>query len=192
MNNTTCKEVWKPIPGWEDTYEVSSLGRVKSLARTVVRKDGITRKTKDRILSPWTSGPGYPQVSLKGNGRNSRHYVHELVMLAFVGPRPQGVEILHQDDCKTNNALSNLRYGTRRENLLDSVRNRHHHQSRKTHCKYGHALVKRNLTKCSQRTGNRACLACSRANAYCRAHEELKPHYQELSDSYYQKIMESS
>lgn len=130
-HDTYVQEVWKEIPDWENVYEVSNMGRVKSLPRIVYRKDGRTRRTKERILVPWTTGPGYPQVALKNNSKASRHYVHELVMLAFVGPRPQGSDILHHDDCKTNNALSNLRYGTRTENLHDSVRNRHHHQSKK-------------------------------------------------------------
>lgn len=190
MNNTTSQEVWKEIPGWEDFYEVSNMGRVKSLPRIVYRKDGRTRRTKERILVPWTTGPGYPQVRLKSNGKTARHYVHELVMLTFVGPRPHGLDILHHDDCKTNNVLTNLRYGTRTENLYDSVRNRHHHQSKKTHCKYGHAFVKRNITKCNLRRGTRGCLACSRANTYCRDRPELKSHYQEIADSYYQQIME--
>jgi hypothetical protein len=67
------------------------------------------------------AGKGYPQVSLAltGVGRREYRYVHDLVLLAFVGAKPAGLEVCHGDGVKTNNRLSNLRYDTRSANALD-------------------------------------------------------------------------
>lgn len=94
-------ERWLPVPGSEG-YEVSDQGRVRN-ART------------GRLLAGH-SDRGYRRVNL-GAARRAR--VHELVLLAFVGPRPEG---LHGDGDRANNALANLRWGTRAENCADTVR----------------------------------------------------------------------
>lgn len=100
-------EEWRTIPGWPD-YQVSDAGR---FARTqngvrVVRK--LTRK-------------GYKIVSLyRGPLDRIQVGLHTLVMLAFVGPCPEGMEVCHNDGNPENNALSNLRYDTRSANVTDS------------------------------------------------------------------------
>ena len=109
-------EVWKPIPGYNH-YEVSNLGNVRSIDRWL--RFGRTEKlrfTKGRILRKCRNDGGYEQITL--NRRTGCH-VHQLVLLAFVGPRPKGMEALHGDGNKANNRLDNLRYGTRSENQLD-------------------------------------------------------------------------
>jgi len=98
------KETWKPIIGYEGLYQVSDLGKVRSL------KFG-----KERILKPGMSA-GYLAVGLCNNGQKTRK-VHQLVAEAFIGPRPDGYETCHKDDVKTNNVLTNLYYGTKSENL---------------------------------------------------------------------------
>jgi hypothetical protein len=113
-------ENWKPIPGYEGSYEVSDLGRVRSLARRVrLVAHGIemTRSVPPRILRPGKqSASGHLSVALgKGNSQS----VHVLVLLAFVGSAPEGCECLHIDGNATNNTLENLRWGTRRDNLID-------------------------------------------------------------------------
>lgn len=113
-------ENWLPIPGYEGAYEVSNQGRVRSVERRVrlVTRSGTeaTRLVPARILRPGCSKSGHVSVAL-GNG-NSR-LVHQLVLEAFVGKRPEGCEALHADGNPENNALSNLRWGTRSENLKD-------------------------------------------------------------------------
>ncbi len=99
-------EIWKPVPGM-DRYEVSNHGRVK------------TNKRRPRILKQFVDHRGYQIVILKNGLRNKSFAVHRLVMISFVGPRPDGMECRHLDSDHTNNKLSNLAYGTRQENELD-------------------------------------------------------------------------
>lgn len=114
-------ELWTSIPGYEGFYEVSNCGNVRSLTRFVPygRHKGMTYKGKD--LSLFVSG-SYLSVKLAKAGVTRTVYVHELVLLAFVGPRPpmeDRCEIRHLDGDKTNNHLSNLKYGTVKENAAD-------------------------------------------------------------------------
>lgn len=122
-------ERWKPIPGFEG-YEVSDHGRVRSYWK---RKSlGIGLGSQSVLCKE-------PQCILAANGRqsarkgqrgrypvvgiNSRaHAVHRLVMLAFVGPCPDGLIVCHNDDNPENNRLSNLRYDTQASNLADAQR----------------------------------------------------------------------
>lgn len=112
-------EVWKDVPGYEGLYQVSDQGRVKSLARIVPRGSSFL-PVKERILRPGLSH-GYPMVILQKNGESWNVRVHILVMLTFVGPRPEGLDVCHGDGNRLNARLKNLRYGTRQENLGDAV-----------------------------------------------------------------------
>jgi len=95
-------ELWKSVVGFEGAYEVSDLGRVRSLLRG------------GRVLRPGRSTScGHLVVLL---GRKNKRYVHALVAEAFVGPRPLGCDVLHLDGNAGNNAAVNLKYGTRSEN----------------------------------------------------------------------------
>lgn len=111
-------ERWLPIPGWEGKYEVSDQGRVKALARVDHHVDGRVMHRRELIFKATPSKNGYPTVNLTGD----IVYVHRLVLLAFDGPKPDGMETRHLDGVKTNNALSNLRYGTSSENSQDAMR----------------------------------------------------------------------
>lgn len=119
-------EVWKDIPGYEGQYQVSSLGRVKSLSRIVNGKchytdKPFTRRTKDIILRPGRyCKSGHVSVVL-GNKVNGQP-VHQLVMRAFIGPAPTGQEVLHLNGDPTDNRIENLRYGTRTDNIIDVYR----------------------------------------------------------------------
>lgn len=119
-------EEWRPVVGHEGAYEVSSHGRVKSLARHVrrVSKRGLegTRLTAERILAPGQHTSGYVQAHLYvGQRQRIPRLVHALVLEAFVGPRPPGQEALHGDHNRQNNRLPNLRWGTKRENEDDKM-----------------------------------------------------------------------
>ena len=118
-------EVWKPVPGYETLYEVSDLGRVKSLARTVYYKSKGRREVPERVLNPMVSKKrgNYPYVELWRDNRRKSRYVHALVLEAFVGPRPTpGHQVCHGDGNPGNNVLTNLRYGTRLDNAADTVK----------------------------------------------------------------------
>lgn len=103
--------------GFEGRYEVSDQGRVRSVlhrVRIVARGTESTRQVPARVLKPGRQGGGHYSVAI---GKANSRLVHHLVMEAFVGPRPQDMEVLHIDHNKAHNALCNLRYGTRNENL---------------------------------------------------------------------------
>ena len=112
------KEQWKPISGYEGLYEVSDLGRVKSFDRI----DKIGRLHKGRVLKAAKEGGGYSFVSLFRNGVRSHKKVHQLVAEAFLGKCPNGYEVNHIDENKSNNSCNNLEYVTRHENLVHGTR----------------------------------------------------------------------
>ena len=120
---TSPSELWRPCLRFAG-YEVSNLGRVRSLDRVVTyqRRDGrppIERKRKGKILKQSFIGAGYLMVSIAGRPR----YVHILVLEAFQGPRPNGLMGLHRDDDTRNCRLDNLRWGTAAENAEDAKAN---------------------------------------------------------------------
>ena len=120
------QEVWKDIPGYEGEYQASTLGRIKSLARKIQGRNWSTGKPffhtiPERILKPGRfCKTGHLSVILrrKTNGKP----VHQLVMRTFVGEPPEDMEVLHKNGDPTDNRLSNLRYGTRTDNILDVYR----------------------------------------------------------------------
>lgn len=158
-------ESWVPITDWEDLYEVSSEGRVRSLNRKARARGGHTRNLKGRILTPRTDiNTGHLSVDLYRDKFRVTKKVHRLVLEAFVGPCPEGSEALHHDDVPTNNHLSNLRWGTRSENAQDRVRNGKHHQAKKTECAQGHKFTPENTRSYVRADGGvmRACRTCTR------------------------------
>ena len=116
MNTVKQVEVWRKVIGTE-FYEVSSLGRVRSLDRVIFRSDGQTRNRKGKMLSQCMDRLGYLRVDVAdlGNGRSFR--VHKLVAEAWLGPRPDGLEVNHRDGKKQNNTPANLEYITHKENM---------------------------------------------------------------------------
>jgi hypothetical protein len=118
------REEWKPIPGYEGLYEVSSAGKIRSLPRTVTDKDGKrSRYFSGRTLTPTPRGKyGYLVVSLSRENKARSVHVHRIVMLAFVGPLPKGKETRHKDGNKLNNARDNLKYSTHKKNCEDRIK----------------------------------------------------------------------
>lgn len=129
-------ENWLPVFGWEDLYRVSDLGNVCSLDRVVVCYNGVRKFLRGQLLTPTPNPPNmHLRVVLTRNQRDkSWLYVHNIVLEAFVGPRPHGLNGLHWDDDFSNNRLSNLRWGTQSENLFDCVRNGNNYWANRTHC----------------------------------------------------------
>lgn len=108
-------ETWKDIPDY-DGYQISNLGRIRSFWTK-----GRTAKISDqpqRILKQSSDGNGYLQVGKLRTNQIKR--VHQLVMLAFVGPCPDDMTVCHNNNDKTDNRLENLRYDTVAANLRDS------------------------------------------------------------------------
>lgn len=117
-------EHWLPVVGYEGLYEVSSLGAVRSVTRTVPDIRGWTRTFQGKPLVPSVSPHGYVGVGLHRNGSGRRIWIHVLVAAAFLGARPEGMQVAHGDGDRANNEVSNLRYATVAENQADRVEHR--------------------------------------------------------------------
>lgn len=111
------EEVWKPIAGYEDLYEVSSEGRVKSLVRFVNRKNGRKQFVKEKIIIQHDNGKGYCRVRLAKNGKNKAYAVHRLVAFSFIPNPKQLREVNHIDEDKSNNTVENLEWCDRVYNM---------------------------------------------------------------------------
>lgn len=175
-------EEWRPVAGFEGVYEVSSTGRVRSLAR----RDSRGNRLPEKILKPWVGSDPRLHVTLYNNGTAAKRKVHALVAEAFLGERPAGMEVCHWDDNPVNNNATNLRYGTRGDNMRDRVRNGGHHQARKTHCSRGHLLQAPNLRPDVAARGQRNCLACTRAQHIPASNPSLR---QRVADEKYADII---
>jgi hypothetical protein len=119
------KEIWKPIPGYP-WYEVSNLGRIKSLSRpSTYIKNGveITRIYKEKILQAKDNGQGYVPVTLTHEIKpNKQALVHRIVARVFLGKPPKNKRhVMHLDDVRHNNAATNLRWGSNKDNVDDKV-----------------------------------------------------------------------
>ena len=153
------QENWLPVVGYEGLYEVSDLGRVRSL-----RSGHLLKMATNR---------GYPRVGLNKDGNARAVRVHILVAAAFIGPRPDGQEVCHANGVKTDNRVTNLRYDTHAENNRDIVRHGHHFRQQTDHCPYGHPY--------DGHTGvQRTCSICRR-KAYQRYNEKVRARRMALS-----------
>lgn len=116
------REVWKPLVGFEEAYEVSSVGRVRSVNRVVEFRNGQVRKYLGKVIRPTTSGDnGYLQVNCRVAGVATTVRVHVAVAAAFIGEKPTGRMVLHKDGKPTNNTVENLYYGTPKQNTRDRI-----------------------------------------------------------------------
>lgn len=118
----STSEEWRPAPEWEGSYEVSDIGRVKSVARVTERSDGSTYTVRERILKTHLNKAGYACVTLRSFPRQITYLVHRLMLRAFVGAPPtKDHEGCHNDGLPSNNRIGNLRWGTRKSNQADRL-----------------------------------------------------------------------
>ena len=106
------KEIWKDIEGYEDSHQISNLGRVKSKEREVSNGNGNTRIVKERILATHDNGNGYKSTSL-GNcskGVNNRRYIHRLVAEHFLDNTDNLPQVNHINFDRSCNVVSNLEW----------------------------------------------------------------------------------
>lgn len=126
----TDDEIWKDIPGYEEKYQVSNLGRVKTLKHKYKQHRGI-RIVNEKILKPSLANNGYYRVSL---GRNNQKLIHRLVAKAFI-PNPKNKRTInHKDGNKLNNNIKNLEWNTHQENNLHAFKNNLIKTSKKVIC----------------------------------------------------------
>lgn len=114
MSKLLEDEIWKDIPGYENLYRASGLGRIKRLYKYYRFK--ILKFCKDRY--------GYLFVHLSKNCKIKSHTVHRLVLETFTSPCPLGMQCRHLDGNKLNNRLDNLCWGTPKENSQDRTKHK--------------------------------------------------------------------
>lgn len=166
MNDVTA-ERWLPVVGYEGFYEVSDLGRVRSLDRyeQITGPKAGVRRRRGRIMSLFVMpSTGYLCVRLSKHDKQTTWGVHVLVLTAFDRPCPEGMECRHLNGDRTDARLAYLAWGTRSENTLDQVTHGTHRNSRKTKCLMGH-----DYDYIVPTTGRRQCSQCKRDNAITRA-----------------------
>jgi len=123
-------EIWKDIEDYEGKYQVSNKGRVKSMARRVLKdvKKGRFADVPEKILNPFDNG-GYRQVRLSDGSKTKDYKVHRLVATAFLSNYKNYSQVNHKDENKSNNDASNLEwcnreynlnYGTRKERIYSN------------------------------------------------------------------------
>lgn len=166
MKSTEASEVWRPVVGWEGAYEVSSLGRVRSLDRVIVTRR-YKRRMSGRILTPSIDKNGYLFFSI----RKKNVKLHRVVCEAFHGNPPQGLSVVrHLNGDPGDNRPSNLMWGTRKENSADTKRHGRDANLRKTHCPQGHEYSEENTYL--NKAGSRVCRTCSRRRSLANYHQK--------------------
>jgi len=150
------EEEWRPVLGYEDIYQVSNQGHVRSADRLVKHDSrGGMRAERGIVLTVFLR-EGYPSVSLG----NKIVYTHKLVCEAWRGPRPDGLQCRHLDGNPLNCTPQNLRWGTPKENVADTMLQGRHANLSKTHCVKGHEYSEANTYRLG---GRRFCRSCNRA-----------------------------
>jgi hypothetical protein len=186
----TCyeDEYWAPIPSCSG-YEASTHGQIRGVDRVLVNRDGQARAWRGRIMSQH-EGDEYGHRKSRV-GEYGYLFVHRMVLEAFRGPCPEGLEGCHNDGNAAHNHIGNLRWGTRSSNIRDVMAHGHHWPTLTIACPLGHELREPNLRSYHVMSGKRGCLACSRARArlqyYARKGVELD--LRVVADAYYQEIM---
>ncbi|QRP48975.1 NUMOD4 motif-containing HNH endonuclease [Amycolatopsis sp. FDAARGOS 1241] len=185
-------ETWKPVPGYEGQYEVSDIGRVRSLDRV----DPRGQRRKGQVSRPGIDSRGYRVVALSKNGVKTRFSVHRLVALAFHGSAPEGKpNACHKDGDSLNNCAENLYWGSQFENMQDRLRHGTYSNGTetRTHCPRQHPLQAPNLVASAARNGYRACRSCAQTRAHIqgakRRGKDLSDQFQVISDKKYAQIM---
>lgn len=170
MADSSDAPEWRAHP-FHPHLEVSDLGQVRStpyVGNGVVGREGWRYGV--RVRKQTINDEGYPTVQVGFGESAFMAKVHILVLETFVGPCPDGMEVLHADANRANPALANLRYGTRSENQRQRVADGNHYLANKTRCKRGHLLTDPNLRPQGTKHGKRQCLACHLGLQYVRRH----------------------
>ncbi len=111
------KEIWKPIKGYKGYYEVSNLGNVRSIDRTIKDKNGKAKIIKGVLLKQAKDKFGYCRVSLSKNGNVEKRTVHRLVAESYINNPEEKETVNHKDENPSNNCVDNLEWLSQNDNL---------------------------------------------------------------------------
>lgn len=200
MPEVSCVERWLPIVGYEGFYEVSDLGRVRSVDRVVGGGRGPSglRRRRGQIRALSVHPFGYPQAHLSRDGTRETSPVHKLVLTAFVGPCPEGMTCCHGPEGATVARLDNLRWDTPSENMFDRGRDGTDWQLNKERCPRKHLYVGPNLKPGRNRLRDGSASPCRECRACRRAEQKIlyelrmgrpAPDMDVLADEKYEVIM---
>jgi len=117
------KEEWRDIQGFEGSYQVSNLGRVRSFDRVIMNNIGVHRIYKSRIMKYFLDKDGYENLTLNKLGKQYKRKVHRLVAAAFIDNPENKESVNHKDLNKKNNRLENLEWVTKSENMIHAAKN---------------------------------------------------------------------
>lgn len=115
------QEIWKPIAGFEGIYDISNLGRVKSLARLRRAKGNAFAPVRERIRVPAIQREGYVCAFLCREGKSAKFYIHRLVATAFLDNPENLPQVNHIDGNKQNNRIDNLEWTTASQNCRHAI-----------------------------------------------------------------------
>ncbi len=119
--DSSAHEEWRDVVGYEGLYQVSSVGRVKSLSSPITSANGDVRITNERIMKQTLNAYGYPQLTLHKNGDSKLCRTHRLVAQAFI-PNPNNLPVVdHINAIRNDNRVENLRWVTTAENVQHAV-----------------------------------------------------------------------
>lgn len=115
-------EIWKDVPGYEDSYQISQSGKVRAKYRAIECKNRVVVTKSEGALRERINERGYLKVTLSKNNTRKSCKVHRLVAIAFI-PNPFNYpEVNHKDGNKTNNSHDNLEWCTRQQNIDHAYR----------------------------------------------------------------------
>ena len=122
MKDTKMTKTWLKCKGFEDSYEVSTDGEIRSVDRYITRSDtGTCVFIKGKILKFQIDKRGYCRVSLHKNNEKTTAKVHRIVAETFIPNPDNKPQVNHIDGVKTNNSVSNLEWMTNKENIIHSI-----------------------------------------------------------------------
>ena len=117
-------EIWKPILEYKDYYEISSIGNIRSIERTIILKNGFQRKLKSKVLKTFINENGYSIITVRINNVHHNFKIHRLVAIAFIDNPENKLTVNHKDGNKQNNNVLNLEWATHSENIKHAYKHK--------------------------------------------------------------------